>query len=293
MEHDAGESLAMERELSHALERHELSLHYQPTFDIETGAMVGAEALIRWNSATRGVVSPTRFIPLSESTGLIHAIGEFVLAEATTQTKRWLDEGLLPDGFVTWVNLSGPELSSEGIAARVVSVLEAGGLPAARLGIEVTETAIVVEGAPAERARVELQTLHDLGVHIALDDFGTGFSSLGHLRRFPIDVIKVDRSFIQGVEHNSKDAAIAANLASLAHALGLVAVAEGIESTGQLEVLRHLGCDRGQGFLLARPAPADELSRLLGQRRGAATVDGPPVAAAVPRAVTDAPRSSP
>jgi EAL domain-containing protein (putative c-di-GMP-specific phosphodiesterase class I) len=127
----------------------------------------------------------------------------------------------------------------------------------------VTETAIIVEGAAGDRARAELEELHDRGVRIAIDDFGTGFSSLGHLRRFPVDVIKVDRSFVQGVEHDAKDAAITANLTSLAHALGLTAIAEGIETEGQLTSVRELGCDLAQGFLFARPMPAKHMTDLL------------------------------
>jgi EAL domain-containing protein (putative c-di-GMP-specific phosphodiesterase class I) len=140
-------------------------------------------------------------------------------------------------------------------------------LPAECLGLEVTETAIVLDGVPGERARAELQELHELGVRIAIDDFGTGFSSLGHLRRFPVDVIKVDRSFVQGVDTDTRDAAITANLARLAHALGVVAVAEGIESDGQLASVRELGCGVGQGFLFAHALPAQEVTSLL-ERRG-------------------------
>jgi EAL domain-containing protein (putative c-di-GMP-specific phosphodiesterase class I) len=145
----------------------------------------------------------------------------------------------------------------------VRDALDESGLPPDMLGLEVTETAIVEDGETTERARVELEELHDLGVKIAVDDFGTGFSSLGQLRRFPIDVIKVDRSFVQGVDHDAKDAAIAANLVSLAHALGLVAVAEGIESEGQLASFRGLDCDLAQGYLFARPAPAEQITELL------------------------------
>src|SRR5205807_8361431 len=137
----------------------------------------------------------------------------------------------------------GKQLSPGGIASLVRRTLEAAALPPHYLGLEVTETAIVVDGPPGERARAELTELHDLGVRVAIDDFGTGFSSLGHLRRFPIDVLKVDRSFVQGVDQNTRDAAITANLASLAHALGLVAVAEGIESDDQLASVLELGCD--------------------------------------------------
>ena len=144
------------------------------------------------------------------------------------------------------------------------STLDETGLSPRRLGLEVTETAIVQGGAAGERARTELQELHRDGVGIAIDDFGTGFSSLGQLRRFPIDMIKVDRSFVQGVEHDPRDAAITANVVSLAHALGLVAMAEGIESEAQLTSLRELGCDLAQGFLFARAVPPAELEKLLG-----------------------------
>jgi EAL domain-containing protein (putative c-di-GMP-specific phosphodiesterase class I) len=145
----------------------------------------------------------------------------------------------------------------------VREALEVTGLPPTMLGLEVTETALVDGNETADRARAELEELHELGVQIAVDDFGTGFSSLEQLRRFPIDVLKVDRSFVQGVDHDARDAAIAANLVSLAHALDLVAVAEGIETDGQLASLRELDCDLAQGFLFARPAPADQVTSLL------------------------------
>jgi EAL domain-containing protein (putative c-di-GMP-specific phosphodiesterase class I) len=177
----------------------------------------------------------------------------------------------LPPDFVTWVNLSAVQLADDRVAELVPRVLADAGLDPHRLGLEVTETAIV-EAASTPQARARLQDLHDQGIGIALDDFGTGFSSLEHLRRFPIDVIKIDRSFIEGVEHDPKDSAIAANLVSLAHALGLDVVAEGIETPGQLQLLRELGCDLAQGYLLGRPAPADVVTELLvAQRSLAAT----------------------
>jgi diguanylate cyclase (GGDEF)-like protein/PAS domain S-box-containing protein len=262
-----GELLGLEHDLRRALERGELSVHYQPSFAIVSGALVGVEALVRWHSPTRGQVPPDRFVPVAEAAGLIHELGAFVLAEATRQTAGWEAEGLLPAEFATWVNLSAVQLGDGRMAETVRRTLNATGLSPARLGLEVTETAIVVEGSAAERARVVLQQLHDHGVGIALDDFGTGFSSLGHLRRFPIDIIKIDRSFVQGIEHDPKDAAIAANLVSLAHALKLDVVAEGIETEGQLEKLRELGCDLAQGYLLGRPMPADALGELLLARR--------------------------
>jgi diguanylate cyclase (GGDEF)-like protein/PAS domain S-box-containing protein len=265
MARELGELLGLEHELRLGLQRGEFSLHYQPEIALKTSAMVGVEALLRWQSPTRGAVPPAEFIPIAEATGLIVPLGEFVLHEACAQTARWLRDATVPEGFVTWVNLSGKQLSAGGVSALVREALEGAALRPDFLGLEVTETALVQEGHAGERARAELQELHRLGVRIAVDDFGTGFSSLGQLRSFPVDMIKVDRSFVQGIEHDAKDAAITANLVSLAHALGLLAIAEGIESDGQLTSLRELGCDLAQGFLFARPAPADQISRLLAE----------------------------
>jgi diguanylate cyclase (GGDEF)-like protein/PAS domain S-box-containing protein len=264
MARELGELLGLEHELRLALERGEFELHYQPLVDLETRAFVGAEGLLRWRSPSRGLVEAERFIAVAETTGIIMQLGEFVLREACRQIAAWEEAGTLPEEFVTWVNVSGKQISAGGLQARVVDEIARCGLRATRLGLEVTETAVVLEGPAGDRARAELKNLHALGVRIAIDDFGTGFSSLGHLRRFPVDVIKVDRSFVHGVEHDAKDAAITANLASLAHALGLVATAEGIESAGQLTTVRELGCDHAQGHLFARPMSGLELSRLLG-----------------------------
>jgi diguanylate cyclase (GGDEF)-like protein len=263
MAREFGELLGLEQELRQALQRGEFVMHFQPEISLDSSAIVGVEALVRWESPTRGLVMPGDFIPLAETTGLILPLGEFALRAACEQTARWRRDGLLPDPFVTWVNVSGKQLSSGGVSSVVRRVLKDSGLPPEMLGLEVTETAIVEDGETSERAHAELEDLHDLGVKIAVDDFGTGFSSLGQLRRFPIDVIKVDRSFVQGVDHDAKDAAIAANLVSLAHALGLVAVAEGIESEGQLASLRGLDCDLAQGYLFARPAPGEQITQLL------------------------------
>jgi len=263
MARELGELLGLEHELRLGLQRGEFTLHYQPEVDLENGDVVGAEALVRWNSPRRGLVPPDRFIPVAETTGLILGLGEFVLREACAQTARWRAEGVLPERFVIWVNLSGKQLSAGGISRTVKAALRESGLPATCLGLEVTETALVQEGASGERARAELRLLHDEGVRIAIDDFGTGFSSLGQLRRFPVDMIKVDRSFVQGVEEDAKDAAITANLVTLAHALGVLAVAEGIESNGQLTSLRGLGCDLAQGYLFARPLPAGQIRDVL------------------------------
>jgi predicted signal transduction protein with EAL and GGDEF domain len=274
MAREVGEQLGLEHELRLALQRREFFLEYQPEIDLTSGAVVGVEALLRWRSPTRGLVPPAQFIPVAETSGLIEPLGVFVLEQAARQTAAWLEAGVLPERFVTWTNLSGRQLSAGGVSALVARTLETTGVPPQLLGLEVTETAIVQGGAAGERARAELQELHDRGVRIAIDDFGTGFSSLGQLRRFPVDMIKVDRSFVQGVEHDSKDAAITANLVSLAHALGLLAMAEGIESDGQLTSVLELGCDLAQGFLFARPVPADEITRTLAEGPAALQVAG-------------------
>jgi diguanylate cyclase (GGDEF)-like protein/PAS domain S-box-containing protein len=264
MARELGELLGLEHELRLGLQRGEFILHYQPEVDLENGEIVGVEALVRWNSPRRGLVPPDRFIRVAEATGLILGLGEFVLREACAQTAQWRQEGLLPERFVTWVNLSGRQLVGGGISRTVRAALQDAGLPAECLGLEVTETSLVEEGPGGARARAELQLLHDDGVRIAVDDFGTGFSSLGQLRSFPVDMIKVDRSFVQGVDEEAKDAAITANLVTLAHALGVFAIAEGIESDSQLASLRDLGCDLAQGFLFARPLPAEDFRNVLG-----------------------------
>jgi diguanylate cyclase (GGDEF)-like protein/PAS domain S-box-containing protein len=262
MARDFGEMLGLEHELRQGLKREEFSVHYQPEIALDTTRIVGVEALLRWNSEKLGSVPPARFIPIAESTGFISALGEFVLHEACLQTARWREAEILPESFMTWVNVSAVQLSAGGVTDLVRRELSNAGLSPDLLGLEVTETA-VVEGGAGDLAVAELKELHAMGVGIAIDDFGTGFSSLGQLRHFPIDMLKVDRSFVHGVEHDAKDAAITANLVSLAHAMGVLAVAEGIESEGQLEKLRGVGCDFAQGFLFARPAPAEQITGML------------------------------
>ena len=268
MARELGEQLGLEFDLRMAIKRGELSVDYQPEHDLESRTIVGVEALLRWTSATRGPIPPSDFIPVAETTGLIMPIGEFVLREACAQTARWHRAGLLPDGFTTWVNLSGRQLSAGQFSTLVRRTLAEAELPAALLGLEVTETALVVEGTAGMRAQSELEELHELGVRIAIDDFGTGFSAIGQLRRFPIDLIKIDRSFIQGMEHDAKDAAITANVVSLAHGLGLKAIAEGVESESQLASVRALGCDLVQGYLLGRPMPAADVGEVLADAVG-------------------------
>jgi diguanylate cyclase (GGDEF)-like protein/PAS domain S-box-containing protein len=272
MAREFGELLGLEHELRLGLEGGEVSVHYQPEVTLD-GEIVGVEALMRWHSGTRGNVPPMRFIPLAERTGMIFELGEFVLAEACAQTKSWADKGVLPERFTTWVNLSGKQLSAGGLSDIVKAALEDSGLPPEHLGLEVTETAIA-EGAAGDRAKEGLEELHALGVRIAIDDFGTGFSALGRLRHFPIDMLKVDRSFVRGIEDDPKDAAITANLVSLAHTMGILAIAEGIETAGQLAAIRSIGCDLAQGYLFGRPVEAGLLTELLIESRGSPAVAG-------------------
>jgi diguanylate cyclase (GGDEF)-like protein/PAS domain S-box-containing protein len=267
MARDLGEQLGLEYEMRQGLAQGEFSVHYQPELAVETRRVVGVEALLRWSSPSRGEMAPTRFIPVAEASGLILQLGEFVLFDACTRAADWRARGLIGDDFTMWVNLSGRQLSAGGVDELVMRALSKTGLPASMLGLEVTETAIVAEGYASERAREELELLHTRGVRIAIDDFGTGVSSLSQLRRFPVDLIKVDQSFVRGLD--AKDAAIATNVVNLAHALGLPAIAEGIETDAQLASMREVGCDLAQGYLFARPAPAEEIGALLeaGQAR--------------------------
>ena len=255
--------LELENELRLAIRRREVLVHYQPEVDLDTGEIVGVEALVRWHSSTLGLVMPDRFIPIAERTGLIVPLGEYVIAQACMTTARWLRRGLIDTSFTMWVNVSGRQFVKGGVARFVRDALDRTGVPAQCLGLEATETAIVVDGEAGERILRELEEIRSLGVSIAIDDFGTGLASLGQLQRFPIDVLKVDRSFIDGIEHDPKSAVITANLISLAHALNMVAVAEGIETPSQMASVRRLGCDVAQGYLFARPQPAADVATML------------------------------
>ena len=272
MGREMGDLFGIEQELRLGLQRGEINVHYQPQISLENREIVGVEALLRWRSPTRGPVPPSQFIPIAESTGLIDPLGEFVLRESCDQLARWARDGLLPESFVVWVNVSAKQLTAGGVGKLVRSALADARIQASQLGLEVTETAIVSEGAAGDRAMLELQELHDLGVRIAIDDFGTGFSSLAQLRRFPVDMIKVDRSFVQGIEHDARDEAITTHTVNLAHAIGVLALAEGVESSGQLASIDELGCDLAQGYLFAHPTAADEVTQqLAAQQRTKAT----------------------
>jgi len=274
--------LDLEADLRRALETcDEFVLHYQPTVVLQTGEISGVEALVRWNHPTRGLVPPLEFVPIAEETGLIGRLGEWVLREACHQAIRWDMEA---DGAIRReppmtisVNLSARQLQHDSLVGMVQSVLEETGLEPRRLILEITETAVMNDHVTTI---VKLQQLKDLGVGLAIDDFGTGYSSLAYLRRFPIDVLKIDRSFVDGVTEGSQKAALLRTIVELGRTLNLKTVAEGIEEHSELHQLRSLECDLGQGYYVARPLDAAVVGELLrlGELRPDVAVVGDAVA---------------
>jgi diguanylate cyclase (GGDEF)-like protein len=261
MRHEVMNHARVASELHNALVRHELHVAYQPVFDIDRGVLVGAEALVRWRHPARGPVSPAEFIPVAERTGLIVPLGSWVLREACTQFAAWR-AAYGPDAIQSInVNVAARQLRDATFVDEVAAVLSDTGLAPHQLVLEVTESSVL----DGPQVRETLQAVHDLGVRLALDDFGTGQSSLSLLREFPVDVLKLDKSFVDGIcDHSDRGRlAVAAAVAQLAGTLGLGAVAEGIETAEQLERLRDLGYRLGQGFYMARPLPADQVAALL------------------------------
>jgi diguanylate cyclase (GGDEF)-like protein/PAS domain S-box-containing protein len=252
--------------LHRALERSELRLFYQPVVDIGGSTAVGAEALLRWAHPEQGLVAPGRFIPVAEESGLIIPIGAWVLREACEQLRAWhTGDASGPQGAVE-VNLSARQIDHPEIVATVERVLAATGVSPAHLTLEITESALMKDTASASRV---LDALKALGVTLAIDDFGTGYSSLSHLQRFPLDILKIDKSFVDELEIERGGAEIVAAVINLAHALGLEVIAEGVETEPQLHALQELGCDFAQGYLFSRPMPASELAEKFPLRLGA------------------------
>jgi EAL domain-containing protein (putative c-di-GMP-specific phosphodiesterase class I)/CheY-like chemotaxis protein len=252
------ERLKMESDLRNALERAEFVLHYQPQADLCSGQVVGMEALIRWNHPERGMILPGSFIGFAEKCGLIEAIGAWVLRTACAQVRQWQDMGL--GAYRIGVNLSALQLSSGGFAQLVETALAEAGLPAERLNLELPESLLVND---VENVVTLLNRLNALGVQLTIDDFGTGYSSLAYLKRFPIDVLKIDRSFVKEILTDPHDAAISDAIISMAHSLGIRVIAEGIESEGQCEFLARNMCDEMQGQLFAPALPAQQVEALL------------------------------
>jgi diguanylate cyclase (GGDEF)-like protein/PAS domain S-box-containing protein len=252
------ERLELENKLRRALERSQFSLHYQPRVDMHSRRIVGAEALLRWSPADQETVPPSRFIPVAEEIGLIVPIGRWVLREACAQNKAWQDAGLPP--FIVSVNVSVRQFRQDDIVQTISDVLRDTGLDARYLEIELTESAVMHD---ADQFIAMLNELNDLGVQISIDDFGTGYSSLSYLKRFPVDRLKVDRSFVQDIANDVDDATIVRTVIALGHNLGLKVVAEGVETEQQLAFLRANHCDELQGYYFGMPLPSEEFVEIL------------------------------
>ena len=263
------ERMTLENGLRKAVERDELLLHYQPLVDMRTGRTMGTEALVRWQHPDYGLVSPGRFIPLAEETGLIVPISRWVLRTACAQNKAWQEQGCPPAAVS--VNLSARLLHEDGLVDMVSEILAETGLDPRYLELELTESALMEN---ADTAITVLGELKNLGVRVSLDDFGTGYSSLSYLKKFPIDSVKIDQSFVKDITTNPDDAAIASAVVAMSHSLKLKVIAEGVETLEQLEFLKSLDCDEIQGYFISRPVPAAELEQLLEESPIILRVDG-------------------
>ncbi len=262
MQQTARERLDLEHQLREAMRSGQLSMHYQPKYAIPSRKIVGAEALLRWNHPRRGMISPGRFIPVAEESGLIVPIGTWALNEVCRQTKRWLTSGL-EVGRVS-VNVSGLQFTRHDFVGTVTRAMRSASLPPTSLEVELTETIVMGD---VESAIGRLGQLRALGVRVSIDDFGTGYSSLAYLQKLPVDVLKIDRSFVQELDREGMPAQQARSLAQaityLGHQLGLDVLAEGVETEAQLDQLTNVGCDEVQGYLLGRPMAADAFERHL------------------------------
>ena len=270
--------LALENKLRWAIERGEFRVHYQPQVSVGTGRVIGMEALVRWQHPELGLVSPAEFIPLAEDTGLISPIGELVLRTACAQARRWRDSGF--DQLRLGVNLSPRQFQQPDLVPMVERLLKETGLDAASLELEVTESSVMKNAAASIRTLGELKAM---GIKIAVDDFGSGYSSLSYLKSLPIDVLKIDQSFVRDMTADPKDAAIVMAIIQLAHSLQLEVKAEGVETEEQLRFLSLLRCDAMQGYLFCKAVPAEAFEQLLAEGR---TLAAPGLAASQPAKAT-------
>lgn len=251
---DAADQLALQNDLRHAMVRKEIALHYQPKVDGRTGEIIGAEALLRWQHPTRGMVSPVIFIPLAERFGIIHQLGGWVIEEACRQLAVWRDAGI---HMRLAINLSVHQLRASGLAVNIAQALQQHGVEAEQLLCEITESVAMEDTAATQRTFEELGAI---GVYLSIDDFGTGYSSLSYLRQLPAQQLKIDRSFIRDLETDEASRAVVQAVVHLAHALDLRVVAEGVETPGQRDILLAMHCDELQGFFFAYPMPAEQLT---------------------------------
>jgi diguanylate cyclase (GGDEF)-like protein/PAS domain S-box-containing protein len=251
------ERLALETSLRRAIERDEFVVHYQPQLNLRTGEIVAVEALVRWQHPEYGMVPPMSFIPLAEETGLIAPIGDQILRKACLQTRQWHNEGI---AISVAVNFSGRQFTRPDFAEHIAAILDDTKLPAEALEVELTESTLIGHTDANSRTLI---LLRDLGTRVIIDDFGTGYSSLAYLKRLPINTLKIDRSFVRDITQDKDDAAIVRAITTMSRALGIKAIAEGVETREQLSFLRECDCDIAQGYYLGRPMPADQLGRFL------------------------------
>jgi diguanylate cyclase (GGDEF)-like protein len=257
----AFEFLLLESGLRKALDNDELVVHYQPVINLEDKKLIGMEALLRWKHPEKGMVSPADFIPLAEETGLIESIGKWVLRAACAQNKKWQDAGYPP--VTMSVNMSARQFNKKNLVETIGEILEETGLRPEYFCIEITESIIMKD---VESTITKLNQLHKMGISLSIDDFGTGYSSLNYLKLFPIDNLKIDRSFVFNITSDSTDAAIAASVILLAHSMNLKVTAEGVETNEQLEMLRRQGCDYVQGFFFSKPIAAEKFAPFFASR---------------------------
>ncbi len=255
------ERLLMESNLRRAVTERQFVLYYQPLIELGSGRIIGVEALIRWQHPEFGIILPDSFIPVAEDTGLINPIGDWVLGEACRQARRWIDAGVGPVRIA--VNVSPVQFRQAGFVHMVAGALATSGLAAPWLELELTERTVMHD---VEITLGTLSALSRMGIHLSLDDFGTGYSSLAYLKRFPVDKLKIDRSFICELAHDADDQAIASTIVSMGRNLRLQVLAEGIETAQQLALLRQMGCAQGQGYYFSRPVAADQLTEMLRQQ---------------------------
>ncbi len=253
--------LQLESDLTRAIEREELTLLYQPIYELRSGRAAAVEALIRWNHPELGVLTPDHFIPLAEESGLIVPIGRWVLEEACRQTAAWRQAGMMVD---VSVNVSVRQLGRGTLAADVGGALRRSGLAPTSLTLEVTETALMRD---VSAAREDLESVRAVGVRVAIDDFGTGYASLAHLQNMPVDTLKIDRTFVGALDGGGHGRELLEAIVGVGEALGAVVIAEGVEHHSQLTALEEMGCSMAQGFLLARPGPAEAIGESLADIR--------------------------
>jgi diguanylate cyclase (GGDEF)-like protein/PAS domain S-box-containing protein len=254
----AVERQSIEEDLQGALERNEFTLHYQPKINLKTGAITGAEALIRWKSSTRGSTPPMQFIPVAEDSGQILPIGAWVLREACTQERTWLDAGLPVPAMA--VNVSAVQFQNEKFLEDLFATLKETGLDPRHLELEVTESVLMKH---AQFAAAILQILRNRGVRVSVDDFGTGYSSLSYLQQFPLDALKIDQSFVRGINTNPGETTIVNAIINMGRSLNMRVIAEGVETAGDLAFLKAHNCDEAQGYYFSRPVPAEQFARFL------------------------------